>query len=467
MFTKSSFNFLFKSQFWFVAVLAALMGLYAYLLFHQLGSHAFIDFDEGIYAQVAKESFEHHNQATLTLFGQPWFEKPPFLFWITQVGYSLFGITEFGARFFVALLAVLTVGISAVLAYIISRSRMTTLFTVAAFFFFPQIFANSFFLNIDTLLTFWIVLAMLGYALVRRDARWWLLFFASSGFAVLTKGAAGLYPLVIASVLAMIERDVSFCKSRYFWWGTGVFATIILPWHILQSVRHGSEFWDSYLCYHVLVRYTSEIKPNGAPFTYFVNQILLYPALALVGLLAIIHGVYASYRQPHYRVPLVSLIVIFLIISFSKTKLLGYAIPLYPFLAICIGLALMTLVRILKKNIFIIPVSLVLVLTFIFFGWQMNKYKIAKVQSNLAYEQTKAVGAVIQDLPENKRAIVGPYEYSGLPALWFYAGKKLEQWPEGNTQPDTEKVKRLYHSASKSLYEFPGFYYVRIDAYNP
>jgi len=465
MFIKFNLKY---AHFWFVLVSIILVSVYAYLLFAHVGNHAFIDWDEGIYAQVAKESLEYAPQASLTYFGQPWFEKPPLLFWLTSVSFKIFGSTEFAARFLIALCGVITMALAGYCSLVLFKSRLAALLTLAAFFFFPQVFASTFFLNTDTLLSLWVLLAMLGFALVSVNTRWWLLFFMASGLAIMTKGVAGLFPFIIAALLLVWNRDWQFWRSSHFAWGVAALAVIVLPWHLIQTYLYGTEFWDNYLFYHFIDRYTSAIEQNGAPFSYFFDQLLLYPALAMLAVASTAYVFVRSWKTKSYRIPLVALLVIFLIVSNSQTKLLGYAIPMYPFLALSIGSLLAHGLRLLKSAYLIVSLTAALVFTFVYFGFQMNEYKIAKAQANLSYEQSKQIGLLIKDLPnKDKQVIVGPYEYASLPALWYYAGKKLESLPQGMLEPDVSAAQRLKHTSSKSLYEFSNYYYISVRQYNP
>src|SRR5204862_5390759 len=65
--------------------------------------------DEPRYAQVAREMFERGDWISPTLGGFDWFEKPALLYWLQVVGYKLFGINEFAARFGSALFGLGTI----------------------------------------------------------------------------------------------------------------------------------------------------------------------------------------------------------------------------------------------------------------------------------------------------------------------------------------------------------------------
>ena len=75
----------------------------AVVLFAGYGSLGLTEPDEGRYSEVAREMMERLTQdgtAWLypTLDGEPYYNKPPLVFWLTVAGLKLFGINEWGAR---------------------------------------------------------------------------------------------------------------------------------------------------------------------------------------------------------------------------------------------------------------------------------------------------------------------------------------------------------------------------------
>jgi 4-amino-4-deoxy-L-arabinose transferase-like glycosyltransferase len=60
--------------------------------------------DEVFYAQIAKEMAQHKTWMVPYLFGHPNFEKPIFTYWLLRIGFIIFGISSFSARFFLCYL---------------------------------------------------------------------------------------------------------------------------------------------------------------------------------------------------------------------------------------------------------------------------------------------------------------------------------------------------------------------------
>ncbi|HYE72425.1 MAG TPA: phospholipid carrier-dependent glycosyltransferase, partial [Blastocatellia bacterium] len=103
--------------------LIILVVLCAAIYFFRLGSLPFLGPDEPRYAQVAREMFESGDWITPRLAGLHWFEKPALLYWISATGYTIFGVSEFAARFGVALMASLAVLILYVFGRSVSSAR--------------------------------------------------------------------------------------------------------------------------------------------------------------------------------------------------------------------------------------------------------------------------------------------------------------------------------------------------------
>jgi len=96
-----------------VAVLLV-VALAAALLAPGLGRAPFDDPGEGQHAEIAREMLGG-SWLTLRLNGVRYFDKPPLLYWLTAISFSLFGLTEGAARLAPLLGALLAVGATAVL----------------------------------------------------------------------------------------------------------------------------------------------------------------------------------------------------------------------------------------------------------------------------------------------------------------------------------------------------------------
>ena len=91
---RASFSSLGKLD---LALGLALATVAASILLPGLGRESLANWDEAIYGVIARNLLSRPG-LTLYYAGQPWFEKPPFLFWLMAASSSFFGMTEFALR---------------------------------------------------------------------------------------------------------------------------------------------------------------------------------------------------------------------------------------------------------------------------------------------------------------------------------------------------------------------------------
>ncbi|NQU24799.1 MAG: glycosyltransferase family 39 protein, partial [Candidatus Nealsonbacteria bacterium] len=89
----------FRYQFWILAAAGV-------IFFTNLGATALWDEDEPLYAACAREMLQRGDWVVPTFNGDLFPEKPPLGYWLMIAGYKMFGVTEFAARFWSALLGV-------------------------------------------------------------------------------------------------------------------------------------------------------------------------------------------------------------------------------------------------------------------------------------------------------------------------------------------------------------------------
>jgi len=187
-----------RYQFWIVA--AAVV-----IYFTHLGGTALWDMDEALYASCAREMFQRGDWVVPWFNGHMFPEKPVLMFWTMMGGFELFGVNEFGARFFSAVLGIGTALCAFHLGRIVANARVgfwTGLITASTLIFTVSARAAT----VDSALTFVTTAAFLLLAIARRGglrraqpsrperASWPLLalMYACVGVAVLAKGPVGM-----------------------------------------------------------------------------------------------------------------------------------------------------------------------------------------------------------------------------------------------------------------------------------
>lgn len=66
---------------------------------------------ESNYALTAKEMVLSGDWISPQIYGNYWYDKPVFFYWLTAAGFKIFGFNEFAARFFPALFGMAGLGL--------------------------------------------------------------------------------------------------------------------------------------------------------------------------------------------------------------------------------------------------------------------------------------------------------------------------------------------------------------------
>ena len=82
-------------------------GIAVIALFTNLGATRLWDQDEAFFARTAVEMRERNEWIVPYFNGELFAHKPPLMFWMMRLGYMLFGVNEFAARFWSAVFGVL------------------------------------------------------------------------------------------------------------------------------------------------------------------------------------------------------------------------------------------------------------------------------------------------------------------------------------------------------------------------
>lgn len=419
-------------------ILIILSSLYLFLLFQNLGQHTLIDWDEGIYAQVAKESLKH--PLTFTYFNQPWHEKPPFMIWFIQLSYLVFGINEFAVRFFMPILATSSLILTSLSARNLFKNSLAEIFTACAFFISSQFIHSAYFLNPDIIATFFASLSLWAITKTIEEKKYWYIFCIAISFGILTKNIIGLIPLGLIFLL-----DKNFLKDKILWKGASLALLITAPWHLLQTYFYGFTFWKNYLGYHVFKRFSTGIENNGAPFWYYLDIFRENTLLSLMVILSLAYLIFRSLKEKKYRVILFNLVGIFLILSSAGTKGYNYFLIIYPLLLLSVGTFLKTTFNFLQNQSLKMTSSLIIISFFLYQGLSYTKYKVYKWSGNNIFEDNKKIAEFLKDKRQTVIALIPNATGS---AIWFYLSKQIAFNPQNNT----ELSRIIFHTPSKNVY---------------
>ncbi|HUT10543.1 MAG TPA: glycosyltransferase family 39 protein [Thermoguttaceae bacterium] len=379
-----------RHQLWIVAAAAV-------IFFTNLGSTALWDEDEPLYASCAREMLQCGDWVVPTFNGELFPEKPPLVYWLMMAGYKLFGVTEFAARFWSALLGVGT----ALVTYHLGKR----LFSADVGFWAGLIVASSIIFTVsaraatlDSALVFVTTLAILVFvaggmtkrggiekknvaatAVVTDSAglvpdSWlvFVLFYALLGVSVLIKGPIGVaLPVILIGVFLLVanhrrQADVRAAENRGRHWtrkligsvrifaprnvlrvawqmrpitAVVVVAAVALPWYVLVGLRTDGEFLREFFGVQNLGRALKPLQGHSGPFFYYIPAIFIgfFPWSVFLGP-ALIEAVRRIRRRGAGATEIlfaVCWLAVFVgLWSIPSTKLPHYVLTAYPALAL-------------------------------------------------------------------------------------------------------------------------------------
>ena len=422
---------------------------FCFMLLYRLGVHPMIDWDESIYGQVAKDSLQNKNLLNFAYFGKAWYEKPPLGLWLVSASYAIGGINDWSARVPSVLGAIAMVALSMRWVWELRKSYMAVILTIASYFIMFPFITAAYFLNLDTIVGFFVLFSLYSWWKAKNDHTWYLFFGLGIGLGVLTKNVVGLFPIIPILIHSLFGWDFSFLKEKKFWYGVLISGVVILPWHIYQSVVVGKAFWDNYLFYHVFQRYSTSLESNGAPFLYFFDIVFLryYLALVIFGG-SVLVSVYYSLKNLGLRFILICAVSLFLVFSSSITKLPSYITMTLPLIVMIAGISLANIIGLAPKKWMRTLVVAILILSFVYTGYAFNTYKLAQGEYAEQYLDNRAVGEFLRnyrtDLP-----VYTNFPYLNL-GIGYYANRKVIQITD--TEMIGRATERVFHTKNQSVF---------------
>ena len=300
-----------------------------FLYFFGLTRTGLLGPDEPRYAAISRAMAETGDWITPHLWGQPWFEKPALLYWMTASAFNAGLNRDLAPRLPVAILSV------AFLAYFFFALRNVlgqrpALFAVLILATSAGWLAYSHVATPDLPMSalFSASMLMILQAVSPRHA-----IFAGVllGLAVLAKG---LVPLVLfLPAIWFLRRQIGALVAIL-----AVAIAVAAPWYALVIARNGTAFVDQFFGKQQFTRFLSGEFLHPQPFWFYV------PVLALglfpwtpFALLIFSKRLYDDRRAAFL---LVWFAFGFVFFSASRGKLPGYLLPLLPPVTALMGIAL-------------------------------------------------------------------------------------------------------------------------------
>jgi len=351
---------MFLSQGFRYSLIFALLG--ALFFVPLLGGVHLFDWDEINFAECTREMLVLKDYLRVHIDFAPFWEKPPFFFWLQALSMHLFGVNEFAARFPNAICGIVTL----VLLFNIGNRMYDVRFgLIWASAYLGSILPHLYFRSgiIDPWFNLFIFLGLYLFILfywkkenytnirLMRGKYFYLIlggFFV--GLAILTKGPVA-YIVVVLTMAGywVTERFRFYVGVPHFLLFTLVAAIITLTWAGVETAVHGPWFITEFTTYQYRLFSTPDAGHAGFPGYHFVVLLVgCFPASVFA-----IRGLFRTNQdflyQRDFKVWMALLFWIVLILfSVVKSKIVHYSSMAYFPLTY---LATLTVYQTLEKKI--------------------------------------------------------------------------------------------------------------------
>ena len=378
---------------------------------------------ESNYALTAKEMLQNHNYLSPQIFGHYWYDKPIFYYWELIVGFKLFGISNFGARFFSSLLALCNIYliyrfVKSQTNHIIAITSAIVVSISAEYWIIAKAVITDMTLGLAfnaTLMSFYI-----GYTRhksgLQNYKRYYLLAYIASALAVLTKGPIGfLLPGLIILVYLVIRQDLRELLDLQILPGLLLLLTLGGSWYYYMYITHGNDFINVFLGVHNWLRATVSEHPKFNVWYYYIpiTIIALLPWSILLPKL-----IYTNRKNWFTNVPFHSFLAVWagtviLFFSCMATKYSTYSFPALTPLAILIAVMCYKHINLIYKTALMMGIAYI-VLTFAVAAPQMKK------------ASTPGISQIIsQSISDDSILVQGSGRYRVSPT--YYSGHEVYQ----------------------------------------
>ena len=200
-----------------------------------LGSWGLAESSEARYAEIGREMLLNKDFLHPRLLEIQHYHKPPLTYYLTALGYTLFGINEFGARFFLQLALIFQIFFVYKIANLLFNDVRLSLSASVIYFTFPIVLIATNNLTTDAYLTTFEIASIYFWLLYRNNRKAYGLYLSSLalGLGFLTKGPVVLLPFVVFLISHSIIYKQRFKVNFHLLWSGLIFIGISIPWFII------------------------------------------------------------------------------------------------------------------------------------------------------------------------------------------------------------------------------------------
>jgi 4-amino-4-deoxy-L-arabinose transferase-like glycosyltransferase len=326
---------------WIDGLWTILLLVAAILIFTiDLGTLPLRDWDEGTVAQVAREIWRSPIDALTwlypTLGGEPYHNKPPLMHWLIAMAYEVGGVNEWTARLPGAILSAFSVPLLYSVARELFYQRICAVYSALVYLTMLPVVRHGRLAMLDGGVVFFFLLMVLFLLRSRRNLVYCLGVGVSLGLICLTKGIVGILLGAIAIIFLLWDTP-RLVTSCYLWTAIAIGMLPVTLWYGAQWWHYGHTFSSIGLMDQSLSRVWKPVEGHAHPPWFYLLEILKYTWPWLLFLPQALRRCWENKNLSWAKLILVWMGVYLLIISVMTTKLPWYVFPIYPSIALAIG----------------------------------------------------------------------------------------------------------------------------------
>jgi len=305
--------------------------VYGCLLLLSIGQLSLVESTEGRYGEIAREMLASGNFLEPRFNGIFHFHKPPLPYWGMAAGMAIFGVNDFGVRFFGAVAAVIALYFfyrSAQVIFADRRQAFSSLLVLASSLLFMSIarlVSTDIYLACCVMGAHFFLFSQLYGQRSRRNAVGYGLLL---GLGFMVKGPVvflfTLLPQLAAKFVDQSHRRLF--NAGDILAGAGCFLVVALPWYICVISKH-PDLLAYFTMTQTVDRVATDTFHRNKPFWYFP---LLFVGTFFPYTIPFLRGACRCREwSPRFRAQLLYLLLPLLVFCLSKSKLPPYIVPFY------------------------------------------------------------------------------------------------------------------------------------------
>jgi 4-amino-4-deoxy-L-arabinose transferase-like glycosyltransferase len=431
-------------------ILIGILLLASFNIFFNLGIIPIDSWDEARHGVSAYEMIKSGNYIvnTYAYKNDYWNLKPPVSYWAIIFGYNIVGFNPLGLRIFSGIAAVVTIIIIAIFSrHIYGRlaSLISTVVLTTTIPFITEHCARTG--DADSLYILFFTIAIISLALIERSNKWICACGVSFSLAFLTKSLHAGNIVIIGIAYLILSKVLFKLKEKQILLLLLSASIPIIIWGAFRYVKDGMIFLKTMIEFDLMARTSRPLEGHSGGRCYYIESLqwsyfywnLVFVATTMAYVVLIDRYIKDKKLVNYILIIGIWIGVPFLLYTIAKTKISWYILPIYPAIAVGIGLASSFLLKEKNRNIISQIALIALIVVSICKSEEAIIGKVSNPKIDLNQELIKEIG----QLPEykGKKIYINHFEQSYWLSTELYADLiPVEGGVEGFLEDNTAKT---------------------------